>query len=127
MQALTAYRSMWSDYTKAAATSDAKSSALDDHAKGGALKLMKYGLEQAKKDKVVTKGAPRLSPRAISATRDRVVIQDCVDTTNWLVYKVNGALKNDVPGSHRAADATVRRAGGVWKVSDFHVADAGSC
>ncbi|MEV3854954.1 hypothetical protein AB0J38_11580 [Streptomyces sp. NPDC050095] len=124
---MAAYRAMWSDFTQASATSDPRSSVLDDHATGDAVALMRYGLEQAKKDEVVSKGAPRLDPRVVSVKGDRVVVRDCVDMTNWLLYKLNGGLKNDVPGSHRQADATVRHSGGAWKVTDLYIAEAGSC
>ncbi|MEU7488074.1 hypothetical protein [Streptomyces sp. NPDC042319] len=114
--------------TKVSADPDPKSSLLDDHASDGALQLMKYGLEQEVKDEVVVKGAPRLgTPRVVSASDKAVVLVDCVDGTNWLQYKRNGELKDDVPGSHFKTDAKVRRAGEKWKVSHLYLHEAGSC
>ncbi|MFI0818585.1 hypothetical protein ACH4TX_19085 [Streptomyces sp. NPDC021098] len=121
------YRAMWQDLTVASATSDATSPLLDDHARGDALELMRYGLKKAKKERVVTKGEPHVAPKVVKATRQEAQLEDCVDGTDWLQYELNGELKNDVPGSHRKADAIVRREGGVWKVSSFHVYEAGSC
>ncbi|MGW1170773.1 hypothetical protein [Streptomyces sp. NPDC002550] len=125
--ALDAYRAMWRDLTVASETSDAASPLLDHHATGGALELMKYGLSKSKKQRLVSKGAPRLNPEVVSATSQRVVLVDCVDDRNWLQYKLNGELKNQVPGGHFRTDATVRRSNGVWKVSDLYMHEVGSC
>lgn len=125
--ALDAYRAMWRDLTRASETSDAASPLLDDHATGGALAVMKYGLDKSKKEQVVSKGAPRVDPEVASANSREVVLVDCVDDRNWLQYKLNGELKNDVPGGHFRADATVRRSEGAWKVTDLYMHEAGSC
>ncbi|WP_432003380.1 hypothetical protein [Streptomyces sioyaensis] len=127
MEALATYRAMWRDLAEASATSDVTSSVLDDHAAGGALELMKYGLRKAKKEKVVSKGAPRVNPKVIRATSREVVLQDCVDERHWLQYKLNGELKNNVPGGHFRADATVRHGEGGWKVADLYIHETGSC
>jgi len=126
-EALDTYRAMWRDLTRASETSDAESPLLDDHATGGALELMKYGLKKSKEEQVVSKGAPRLYPKVVSATSREVMLVDCVDDRNWLQYKVNGELKNAVPGGHFKADATVRRSKGAWKVSDLYMHEVGSC
>ncbi|WP_233273569.1 hypothetical protein [Streptomyces broussonetiae] len=125
--ALAAYRAMWHDLAVASRTSDASSPLLDDHARGGALELLKYGLSKSKKERVVSKGAPRVDPQVVSATDQKVVLVDCVDDRNWLQYKLNGELKNDVPGGHYRTDATVRRNNGFWKVTDLYMHEAGSC
>lgn len=126
-EALAAYRSWWRDLAAVSAAPDPDSPRLNDHATGGALELMKHGLKAAQEQRVVTKGAPRPNPKVVSANHDKVVIRDCVDGTDWLQYKRNGGLKNDTPGSHFTADATVRRVDGAWKVSDLYMHDAGSC
>jgi hypothetical protein len=126
-EAIAVYRLWWRDLAAVSAMPDPDSPKLNDHAMGGALELMKHGLKAAQENEVVTKGAPRPDPEVASASRDKVVIRDCVDGTDWLQYKLNGELKNDVPGSHFKADATVRRIEGVWKVSDLYMHEAGSC
>ncbi|MGW3425974.1 hypothetical protein [Streptomyces phaeochromogenes] len=126
-EALAAYRSWWRDLAAVSVSPDPGSPKLNDHATGGALELMKHGLKTAQKQEVVTRGAPRPDPGIVSARPDKVVIRDCVDGTGWLQYKRNGELRNDVPGSHFKADATVRRVDGVWKVSDLYMHEAGSC
>ncbi|WEB40620.1 hypothetical protein MOV08_15905 [Streptomyces yunnanensis] len=126
-EALDAYRAMWRDLTRASLTSDADSPLLEDHATSGALELMKHGLRKSKHEGVVSKGAPRVDPHVVSASSQEVVLVDCVDDRNWLLYKQNGELKNNVPGGHLKTDATVRRADGVWKVSNFYMHETGSC
>ncbi|MEW1655997.1 MULTISPECIES: hypothetical protein [unclassified Streptomyces] len=126
-EALDAYRAMWRDLTRASLTSDADSPLLAVHANGGALELMKHGLRKSKQEGVVSKGTPRVDPHVVSASGQEVVLVDCVDDSNWLLYKRNGELKNNVPGGHLKTDATVRRAGGVWKVSNFYMHATGSC
>ncbi|WP_254885904.1 hypothetical protein [Streptomyces sp. NA02950] len=111
----------------ASANSDASSPLLDDHARDGALELMKYGLKEAQREKVVTKGELYVNPQVVTATPKEVKLRDCVDGTGWLQYKLNGTLKNDVPGSHFKADARVLRNGTVWKVSYLYIHEAGTC
>lgn len=125
--ALMTYRAMWRDLTVASLTSNAASPSLDDHARDGALELMKYGLKKAKKERLVSKGAPLVDPDVVSTTGSEVKLRDCVDDRHWLQYKLNGELKNDVPGGHFRTDATVRRVGGVWKVSYLYMHEVGSC
>ncbi len=69
----------------------------------------------------------RVQPDVVSATGQEVVLSDCVDDRQWLQYRQNGQLKNDVPGGHFKTDATVRRVQGVWKVSDLYMHEVGSC
>ncbi|MYT27494.1 hypothetical protein GTY73_01255 [Streptomyces sp. SID8354] len=118
---------MWSDLTAVSAAPDPQSPRLAEHATAGALELMKYGLRKQVKEGIVAKGAPRLAPTVVSARDGKVIIRDCVDGTDWLQYKRNGELKNEVPGSHFKADATVQRAQGVWKVTHLYMDESGSC
>ncbi|MGW2055903.1 hypothetical protein ACWCOZ_18635 [Streptomyces sp. NPDC001840] len=129
MEALSVYRAMWRDLTLASETSDAASPLLDDHAKGQALELMRYGLEKSKAERLVSKGAPRVDPKIVSVSSEEVTLVDCVDDRSWLQYKLNGELKNDIPGGHFKTEATVDRSseGAAWKVSDLYMHEVGSC
>ncbi|MBA0049765.1 hypothetical protein E0L36_02250 [Streptomyces sp. AJS327] len=118
---------MWEDMAQASKTSDASSPQLDDHAQGAALRLLKFGLTQNAKNDVVSRGRPRIAPRVIDATEERVKLRDCVDDTKWLLYKRDGTLKNHVPGSHDRADAIVEVVKGEWKVTSLYLHEAGSC
>lgn len=127
VEALATYRAMWKDLALASETSDAASPLLSSHATGGALELLKYGLAKSKKEGVVSKGAPLVDPKVVSATDQKVVLVDCVDDTHWLLYKPNGQPKDNVPGGHLKTDATVQRARAAWKVTDLYMHETGSC
>ncbi|MFJ9174941.1 hypothetical protein [Streptomyces sp. NPDC102360] len=124
---MAAYRAMWHDLTVASETSDASSSLLNDHARGDAVALMKFGLKKSKAEGVVGKGRVRLAPEVVTATGGKVTLRDCVDSRRWLQYRLDGRLKNDVPGGHHKADATVENVDGSWRVSRFYLGKAGSC
>lgn len=68
-----------------------------------------------------------MAPEVVEATGDKVTLRDCVDGTRWLQYRLDGRLKDDIPGSHRKADATVEKVSGNWRVSRFYLYKAGSC
>ncbi|MET9077016.1 hypothetical protein ABZX95_33825 [Streptomyces sp. NPDC004232] len=125
--ALAAYTAMWHDLTVASRTSDASSPLLDDHARGGALALLKYGLRKSEKEGLVSKGAPKVNPEVVTAGADKVVLVDCVDDTGWLLYKSDGKPKDNAPGGHLKTDATVQRFRGAWKVTDLYMHETGSC
>ncbi|MGW1808165.1 hypothetical protein [Streptomyces sp. NPDC002078] len=125
--ALGAYRAMWRDLARASQTSDPASPLLDDHATGGALALMRYGLRKSRKEGLVSKGSPKADPHVVRASANKVVLEDCVDDSGWLLYKANGELKDDVPGGHVRTEATVRRVEGAWKVTDLYAHETGSC
>ncbi len=88
---------------------------------------MQFGVEKLEREKAVLKGDPRLDPAVLTASGTRVTVKDCVDGRNWLAYTRDGKLRDDVPGSHFQADATVERKDGAWKVSHFYMHEAGSC
>jgi hypothetical protein len=125
--ALAAYQAMWKDMAVASSYADPAWPHLGDHADAGALRLLKYGLEKAQAEHVVTKGAPSVDPSVIASDANTVKLQDCVDGTHWLQYTKAGALKNDRPGSHSKADATVTRERDVWKVTALYLHESGTC
>ncbi|MDF2261129.1 hypothetical protein [Streptantibioticus ferralitis] len=100
---------------------------LPDHADDGALRLLKYGLEKAQAENIVTKGVPQVDPLVIASGANTVKLQDCVDGTGWLQYAKSGALKNDRPGSRSKADATVTREKDAWKVTALYLHESGTC
>ena len=54
-------------------------------------------------------------------------MQDCTDSSRWLVYKSDGTPKDAVPGGHHETKATVRRLDHDWKVVDLTMDQVGSC
>jgi hypothetical protein len=129
--AVAAYRAMWKDLEAAGRSADPNAPQLGDHATGGALRLLKYGLTKDRQEAVVAKGYVVLSPQVKSATPatapTQVGIMDCSDDSHWLQYKKTGRLKDQVPGGHHLTDATVQLQNGSWKVSDFYLHEVGTC
>jgi hypothetical protein len=129
--AVAAYRAMWKDLEAAGRTADPNAQQLGDHASGGALRLLKYGLAKDRQDGVVAKGYVVLTPQVESATPattpKQVKITDCSDDSHWLLYKPDGTLKNNVPGGHYKTQATIQRTGDDWKVTELTMGETGSC
>lgn len=125
--AIETYRAMWGDAVEAGKTSDPKHARLDDHASGGALALLKHGMQDGRDKGVVAKGKPSMSPHAVSVGKNKVTLRDCFDSTTWLDYRKDGTLEDDDPGNRYRADATVKRTKGQWKVTDLYLHLAGSC
>lgn len=126
-EALVAYRAMWRDLAEAAKTSNASSPQLDDHASGAALDLLEQRLDSAKKEEVVLKGTLRLHPVIASGSDREVEVRDCVDSTKWLVYRLNDELRDNVPGGHSKAEASVAFDGAGWKVNELVLYRSGTC
>ena len=129
--ALAAYQGMWDDLVKVTNAPDADPAMLDAHASDRALQVLKYGLRQQRDEGVIGKGAPRLDPRVISAVPQgrptTFTLRDCVDDTHWLQYLKSGVLKNEVPGGHHLADATIELKSGAWKVTYLYLHEVGTC
>jgi hypothetical protein len=122
-----AYRAMWADLTAASARSDPDAQALEHHARGNALALLRFGLTRQRNMHTVTRGRPRIHPEVVGVTSHKVTLRDCVDDRRWLEYKTSGGLMDKVPGSHSRADATVTQAKNIWKVSKLYLHGPGSC
>jgi hypothetical protein len=120
---------MLGDLVRASRTSDPKAPYLHDHAAGDALDLLVFGLKGDRKKGVVGKGRMRPDIDVLKASRDRVVLKDCNDGTDWVTYRRDGSPVNGDPGGHHLIDATVKRgtADRAWKVSSFYVGAVGSC
>jgi hypothetical protein len=126
-QAVAAYVAMWKDAAVASRTSDVDHPRLDDHATGAALMLLQYVMREHAKDGHLARGAPRHNVLVAKSSADGRVLRDCMDSTDWLMYKQNGELVNDVPGSHRRVDATVKRRGDAWVVTDLFMHERATC
>lgn len=129
-EAVKAYRGMVDAWVEAAKTSNAGYPALRQYTSGQALKILADALFSAKMRKLIAKGAPVISPTAVDArpvdAPTDVVVQDCFDTTNWLLYKkASGELADNIPGDRRQFKAVVRKKDGAWKVDG--IVTTGSC
>jgi hypothetical protein len=129
--ALAAYRAMIDDWVAVAATSDYESTRLADHATGSALDLITKVVFDNARNKVVSKGRPIIAPRITEtnspAPPTRVEIVDCLDSTHWLNYKLNGELQDNIPGGRSYTEALVVPENGTWKVNELAIRDTGTC
>jgi hypothetical protein len=129
--ALAAYRGMWADMVAASRTSDYKSPLLAQHASGAALTQIVRSLYSDQQKGLVSRGEPVLHPRAgesdLTASPQRVVVEDCADSRNWLRYSKTTGKLADSPGGNRHISADVRGVAGTWKVVDFQVRGVGTC
>jgi hypothetical protein len=123
---------MWQAYAKAGATANPDDADLARYADGAALKTLRDGLASLRRKHQVLKGQYRSNPHPAdappSAPLSTVVVEDCLDDSEFLTYTANGQLADSQPGGRRATRATVTLAGpGQWKVSSFGVQTVGTC
>ncbi len=131
-RAIAAYRGMWNAYASAGETAEPGHGDLARYTTGDALEALSGALDGYSKKEQVMKGRPVLKPRVLSRSPGNPVkqmeIEDCADTSDWLVYDKNGAPADDIPGGRRSIGATVKDTGnGVWKVSLLGVLEVGTC
>ncbi|MET7820480.1 hypothetical protein [Micromonospora zamorensis] len=130
-EALTAYRGMWDAFVDAAKVSDPDAPDVRRYASDQALRLIVSSLYTNREQKKITKGSLALSPKVTQFKPEQApteaVVLDCVDSTQWLEYKVSGGLWDDVPGGKHRTTATVKLSGGSWKVSSFLLEESGTC
>ncbi|MFJ9179424.1 hypothetical protein [Streptomyces sp. NPDC102360] len=132
-RATSAYLGMWHDMAVAARASDWDSPLLAKHATGEALGAITRGMYADRRNGLVTKGAPRNTPKVNwvkpAAEPAAVRISDCGDSSRWLKYrKRTGELADERPGGRQKITAEVRKQdGGTWKVTRFAVDGVGTC
>jgi len=129
--AVAAYRGMWDAFVEASNNGVADPPALAKHASGSALEVLNRGLAANRAQQLASRGQPVMNPKLTSigpiAAPTSAMIADCVDSTNWLLYKQNGQPANGDPGGRRKVTATVAKSGGTWKVTGFAAREVGTC
>lgn len=128
--ALDSYQSMWSVLVDEARSQDPDYSGLEDYVTGEALALVEHGLFAEADEGVVARGAPVLTPEVVSEEDDRVEIEDCMDSSDWLREDSRtGDLVEPSPEEPllRKIDATVTFDGLSWKVAELQIWEIGSC
>jgi hypothetical protein len=124
---------MWQDFAVAGRTSDWQSPLLGQHATGIALTNLSRGLYANHYNGLVARGEPVLNPSVWSMEPAddpiKVVITDCGDSTDWLMYRRdNGQLADGETGGRRLINAiVVKQSDGSWKVSEYGIHEIGSC
>lgn len=122
---------MWNAFVAAGKTADPDAPDLRTYSSDQALRLIVNALYTDQQQKKVIKGDLKIDPKvAGSSPADvptTVTILDCVDDTNWLVYKASGGLADDTPSGKHHTTAVVKRVGDAWKVNSFILKEAGTC
>ncbi|MBN6034167.1 hypothetical protein JYK18_04585 [Amycolatopsis sp. 195334CR] len=120
---------MWNDMAVAGETADWRNPVLARHATGIALTTITRGMYSHHANGLVSKGRPKNSPRARTAKLGKIMIEDCGDSTNWLLYRADtGALADEEPDGRRHINAVVeKQVDGVWRVTEFGIREPGSC
>lgn len=129
--AMDAYRDMWDVFVAASNSGQVEPPELAVHTAGTALTKLNKGLALNRSRGLKSKGEPRLSPKVTAigpvVRPSSVSISDCVDDSQWLLYKKDGQPADDEPGGRRSAVATVTWAGDAWKVTTFALQRTGTC
>jgi hypothetical protein len=131
-EALAAYDAMWEDIMTAALTADYRNPQLAAHMMGQPLTAWSQALADEQGKGLVGKGRLVWKARVTSVTPpaapSRVEVADCLDDTQWLKYKADGSLADDVPGGRRrSASAITLQADGKWEVSEQITGAEGTC
>jgi hypothetical protein len=122
---------MWKAYAKAGLTANPDEPDLAANIADPALQMLRDALAGYRDKKQVFKGQYGSRP-SVAATdpKDKpvaVIIADCFDTTNFLVYNADGTPADDEPGGRRSTSATVQLRDGRWKVTSFAIRETGTC
>ncbi|UJW32633.1 hypothetical protein L3Q67_02245 [Saccharothrix sp. AJ9571] len=128
-QAIAAYLGMWNDMAVAGETSNWQDPRLGRNATSIALTNITRGLYTNQTKGLVSKGRPVNAPRVLTAESGKFVLEDCGDSSNWLLYRADtGALSDEEPDGRRHINAVVeRQPDGAWRVTDFGIHEPGSC
>ncbi|WP_344309725.1 hypothetical protein [Fodinicola feengrottensis] len=130
--ALSAWSGLWAALARSAEIPDYDGRLLDDYATGDALTILRGTLQEWRREGIVTKGRPVQHPQAKSVSPagnpTTVTLTDCGDSTTWLrYYAKTGDLVAGEKRARRKFTATVNRAGGGWRVSEYTIGPANSC
>lgn len=133
--ALAAYEGMWAVYDRAgrAPAADPDYPQLAEYAAGDALDGLRTALGRLRDEGLVFEGSyVSLSPTVVELSPvdapTTAKVEDCRDSSGWVVVRADGGEYEDEPGGRRAVFADVERADdGVWRVTSFAVQGVGTC
>lgn len=131
LDAVAAYRAMWTVYTAASNSGTVNPPELARYASGTALQVLDQGLARNKQKGLTSRGVPKIAPQVTSSgptdAPTSVTIGDCVDGTDWLLYTGDGNLADNIPGGKHKTTATVDKADGRWTVTALALQGTGTC
>lgn len=133
--ALAAYAGMWRAYDQAgrAPAADPNDPRLAEFATGEALANLMTALGRLRDRGLVFEGTYELtSPEVVELSPadapTSAKIEDCQDSSEWMVVRADGGDYEDEPGGRQAVfvDAVLDD-DGTWRVSGFAVREVGTC
>ena len=130
--ALAAYRGMIADWAAAGLTSYYQDPALAHHMSGSALSQVTRHLAVEQSAGAVVLGSPVLSDIAFgqevpAGDPTEIVINSCLDDSNWLEYTTGHLLYNKTPGGRHKTQALAEETSGTWKISQYVSDGVGTC
>ncbi|QVQ53366.1 hypothetical protein J4H86_06295 [Spiractinospora alimapuensis] len=128
--ALEAYEGMWDVYIEASQEGEAAPSDLERYAMGQAAEHILGTLSERAEAGEVALGRPEISPDVGDVGDTEIVIDDCVDSSEWLRGDAeSGEALEDDPTEPlmRRVEATVVYDGLAWRVEEFLIGQRDSC
>jgi hypothetical protein len=134
-QALAAYRAAfaaWAALVAVADPHDYQSPVLAEHMSGQALSTVTGQVFiDINTRGAVSKGVPVLHPtvgQLIPANNPtQVIVNDCVNTSSWLLYTTDGHLLDNIPGGLEKTQSLMVLTNGVWKMNQLYMQEPGTC
>ncbi|UGQ10515.1 hypothetical protein LO772_27265 [Yinghuangia sp. ASG 101] len=124
-----AYKQLMAAVVQASATGDPDFPLLAKYATGEALVTVRSSINVYRQNALTAKGPMRMSPQVTSTSPDgaSAKIKDCLDDSQWLLYKADGSVHGNAPGGRHNTDADAVRVEGAWKVSVLRIGEPGTC
>lgn len=135
-KALSVYRAAFADWSAVEAIPDKDdyhNPRLADHLTGAALSYVTGAVYVNTSVKgAVARGNPVLLHPTVGqmtpvVNPTQILVNDCVQTDNWLLYTTDGHPYNNVPGGKEKTQALVTEINGAWKVSQLVMQTTGTC
>jgi hypothetical protein len=123
---------MIADWVSAALTANYQDPVLAHHMSGSALSQVTRHLAVEQSEGVVVLGTPVISDITFgqevpAGSSTEIVINSCVDASNWLEYTTDHHLYNDTPGGRHKTQALAEETSGTWKISQYASNAVGTC
>jgi hypothetical protein len=115
-----AYRAFWDAYLASADPMDPLSTRLSDHATGTELETVRAAFVARRSGGEVIRGNFDLAPRVVSVVGDTATVRDCYLDNTGIYDAATGTRKDTPSGVRHLITASLKREGGMWKVSDLH-------
>lgn len=128
--ALEAYEDMWAVYVEASHSGESDPAELDRYATDQAAEHIRETLGERADAGEVARGEPVLSPEVGEVSDDEIVVDDCVDVSEWVREDAeSGELIEEQSEDpvQRRVEATAEYDGLSWRVSEFLIGQRDSC